>query len=200
MSIFSPLEVSGRRIGYARVSTDDQRLDMQLDALKRAKCDLLFKDHGISGARASRPGLDKALEALEAGDVLIVYRLDRLGRSVLNLADILNRFEDGNIFFCSLTEGINTTTSGGKLVFHMFSAMAEFQRNIIRENTIHGIRAARQRGKQIGRPYALNEDTIWEAQYLIETHQMSVAKVARKLAVPRTTLSRSLKRLNKEAA
>lgn len=127
---FSKVEVTGRRIGYARVSTADQKLRMQLDALQSAGCDAIFKDHGISGGKASRPGLNRAIAALQPGDVLIVLKLDRLGRSVQHLSDLLVRFQSEGIHFCSLAEGINTTTPGGKLVYHLFAAFAEFQRDM----------------------------------------------------------------------
>ncbi|OSQ47218.1 invertase, partial [Thalassospira alkalitolerans] len=142
----------GRKIGYARVSTKDQKLRMQRDALEAAGCDATFEDHGVSGAKGSRPGLDAMLEGLSSGDSVVVFKLDRLGRSVLHLADLLVRFEHEGVHFVSLSEGINTTTPGGKLVFHIFSAMAEFQREIIIENTCAGIDAAKQRGVTLGRP------------------------------------------------
>ena len=126
MSVWPMIECPGRKIGYARVSTKDQKLRMQREALEAVNCDLIFEDHGVSGAKGSRPGLDAMLEALHHGDSVIVFKLDRLGRSVLHLADLLVRFQDSGVHFVSLSEGINTTTPGGKLVFHIFSAVAEF--------------------------------------------------------------------------
>ena len=152
MSIWPDLEPHGAKIGYGRVSTLEQKLDMQLDALNAVQCDKIFSDQGVSGAKASRPGLDKALRVLSPGDMLVVFKLDRLGRSVLHLADLLTRFHNEDIHFCSLSEGINTATPGGKLVFHVFAAVAEFQRDLIRENTIHGLQAARDRDKSWGGP------------------------------------------------
>jgi len=138
-----PPPAGGRIIGYARVSMSDQKLDHQLDLLEKVGCHKVFCDHGVSGGKARRDGLDKALEYLGTDDVLVVYKLDRLGRSVLHLSDLITRFDNQGIHFCSLSEGIDTTTSGGKLVFHIFAAMAEFHRDLIRENTLSGLEAAR---------------------------------------------------------
>ncbi|MGD1888364.1 MAG: recombinase family protein [Cohaesibacteraceae bacterium] len=146
------IATTGRRIGYARVSTKDQKLRMQLASLNAVDCEKIFKDPGVSGAKANRPGLDDMLAELQPGDTVIVFKLDRLGRSVLHLSDLLVRFRDQDIGFVSIAEGINTTTPGGKLVYHLFSAFAEFQRDIIVENTIAGLEAARKRGKRLGRP------------------------------------------------
>lgn len=145
----------GRRIGYARVSTPEQKLDMQLDALRRAECDLIFSDHGVSGGTTERDGLQDALKILEPGDSLIVYKLCRLGRSVRHLTEIVAEFRQRDIEFQSLSEGIDTATMGGRLVFHIFAAVAEFQRDLISENTIIGLQAARARGKVLGRPRKL---------------------------------------------
>lgn len=185
-----------RMIGYARVSTSGQKLDMQIDALNRAGCTAIFSDHGASGASTDRPALQEALDALSPGDTLVVYKLDRLGRSVSHLSDLLTRFKDEAVHFCSLTEGIDTATAGGKLVFHVFAAVAEFQRDLIRENTISGLQAAKARGSRLGRPYALDDALIGEAQrYMTETGA-TVSDAARRFAVPRTTLSRGLGRIS----
>ncbi len=199
MNFGLPPETSHALIGYARVSTVEQRLDLQLDALNAAGCKPIFTDHGVSGAKAKRPGLDKALKILKAGDVMVVYKLDRLGRSVTHLADLLNRFHDEGINFCSLSEGINTTTPGGKLVYHVFSAVAEFQRDLIRENTVLGIEAARKRGKHIGRPFALDEDAIFSAFELIEEGSATVVEMASGLNVSCSTILRAFKRYGLEA-
>ena len=195
MNLWPELHTTGRLIGYVRVSKADQKLDMQLDALKAIGCDRIYKDHGVSGARAKRPGLDEALHNLERGDVFVVFKLDRLGRSVLHLSDLLTRFRAEGINFCSLSEGINTTTPGGKLVYHVFSAVAEFQRDLIRENTVHGLRAARLRGKQIGRPYALDEHGVLEAHRLVMQARLPISEAATRLGVAHATLTRSFKRL-----
>ena len=192
MTLFSMIDAPGRRVGYARVSTKDQKLRMQLDALNTVGCDPVFEDHGVSGTKTSRAGLDQMLEELREGDTVVVFKLDRLGRSVLHLADMLVQFERDGIHFCSLSEGINTTTPGGKLVYYLFSAFAEFQRDIIAENTIAGLEAAKKRGKRIGRPKTLDDETILEAQLAIQRSGMSVSEAARHLGVNRSTLSRSL--------
>lgn len=139
------------QIGYARVSTDDQTLDLQLDALTKAGCDRIFRDT-FSGGKADRPGLREALDHLRAGDTLVVWRLDRLGRSLGHLIMTMTALEQRGIGFRSLTEAIDTTTSGGKLIFHIFGALAEFERDLIRERTNAGLVAARARGRTGGRP------------------------------------------------
>lgn len=195
MSIWPRIECPGRRIGYARVSTFDQKLRMQLDALKAVECDEVFTDHGISGAKSSRPGLDEMLKALKPGDTVVVLKLDRLGRSVLHLSDLLVRFHRDGIHFCSIAEAINTTTPGGKLVYHLFSAFAEFQRDIIIENTIAGMEAARRHGKHIGRPYSLSPQRIVYAHQDVHQRGQSLADVAKRYGVSRMTLDRAFKRL-----
>ena len=186
---------NGKRIGYARVSTEDQKLDMQLDALSRAGCDRVFHDHGVSGAKAARPGLDAAMKQLVEGDVLIVYKLDRLGRSVLHLADLLTRMDAQGIHFCSLSEGINTTTPGGRLVFHVFAAVAEFVRDMIRENTINGLAAARARGSRIGRPRLMDDATIVDAHRYMHQENRTLDQTAARYGISKSTLIRSFERL-----
>ncbi len=195
MSFWLQIDAPGKRIGYARVSTQGQKLDMQLDGLSQINCDHIYSDHGVSGATNTRPGLDEALASLKSGDVFIVFKLDRLGRSVLFLADLLTRFHNEGIHFYSMSEGINTTTPGGKLIFHVFAAVAEFQRDLIRENTIHGIEAARARGKQIGRPYALNEYEIVGAHQKIMQEGLTIGEMAQRCKVSHATLTRAFKRL-----
>ena len=184
-----------RRIGYARVSTKAQKMDMQMDALGALGCDQIFTDHGVSGAKAKRPGLDAALAEVKAGDVFVVFKLCRLGRSVLHLADLLTRFEREGIHFCSISEGINTTTSGGKLIYHIFSAIAEFHRDLIRENTIAGLDAARERGVKLGRPFKLDEYQILEAHRSIAQDNFTVEEMARLYGVSGLTVRRGFKRL-----
>lgn len=198
MSVWPIINAPGRRLGYARVSTKDQKLRMQLDALEAVDCDLIFEDHGVSGTKASREGLDAMLAEAKSGDTVVVFKLDRLGRSVLHLADLLVWFQNREIHFCSISEGINTTTPGGKLVYHLFSAFAEFQRDIIAENTRSGLIAARKKGSKLGRPSSLNAETVLEARQMVQQSQLSVTEIARRLNVPRATLSRYLK--NKSAA
>src|SRR3712207_2162831 len=138
-------------VGYARVSTTDQTLSLQQDALMRAGCERIFSDT-MSGAKAERPGLVQALRFMRSGDVLVVWKLDRLGRSLKNLIDVVTELETLGIGFRSITESIDTTTSGGKLIFHIFGALAEFERELIRERTSAGLAAARARGRKGGRP------------------------------------------------
>jgi len=145
-------------IGYARVSTEDQTLDLQKDALEKIGCSQIFTDT-ISGATRERPGLTKALEYVREGDSLVVWKLDRLGRSLKHLIETITELNNRKIGFKSLTENIDTTTSGGKLIFHIFGALAEFERDIIRERTNAGLQAARARGRLGGRPKAKNLNT-----------------------------------------
>lgn len=152
-------------IGYARVSTIDQNLDLQIDALKQAGCDKIFQDEGVSGAKASRPGLEKLLKRLKQGDVLIVWKLDRLGRSLSHLIDLISHFEDRGVGFTSLSDGIDTTTPIGKLFFHISGAFGEYERNLISERTKAGMAAAKARGVRLGRPPKhdlIQEKTIGE--------------------------------------
>lgn len=198
MSVWPEINASGRRIGYARVSTKDQKLRMQLDALNAVECDLIFEDHGVSGKKTNRSGLDELLAEVVAGDTVVVFKLDRLGRSVLHLADLLVRFQNEGIHFCSISEGINTTTPGGKLVYHLFSAFAEFQRDIIVENTLAGLEAAKRRGSRFGRPPVLDIETLLAAQRLIAQEQLSMSEAARRIGASRVTLARSLKQIESE--
>lgn len=185
---------TGRVIGYARVSTKAQKLDLQHDALRRAGCERVFEDHGVSGAKARRPGLDQALSFLRDGDVLVIYKLDRLGRSVAHLAELLRTFEARGIHLCSLREGIDTQTIGGKLVFHVFSAVAEFQRDLIRENTLAGLEAARERGKRPGRPRKLTARQASEAARFVRGDGVSIAAAAKRFDVSPATMWRAVAR------
>ncbi len=141
-------------IGYARVSTLEQTLDLQKDALNAAGCEIVYEDT-ISGAKAERPGLQKALDYMRKGDTLVVWRLDRLGRSLKHLIDLMTKLEERDIGFKSLTEQLDTTTPGGRLIFHLFASLAEFERDLIRERTQAGLLAARARGRKGGRPRSL---------------------------------------------
>ena len=153
-------------IGYARVSTQDQTLDLQKDALEKLGCAKIFTDTA-SGAKTERQGLEEALEYVREGDTLVVWRLDRLGRSLKHLIETITELNSRNIGFKSLTENIDTTTSGGKLVFHIFGALAEFERDIIRERTNAGLQAARARGRKGGRPKALTRQKSSNASGVI---------------------------------
>ncbi|WP_428409091.1 recombinase family protein [Hyphococcus sp.] len=140
------------RIGYARISTIEQNLNLQRDALKAAGCALVYQDEGVSGAKKQRPGLESALERLQSGDELVVWKLDRLGRSMRHLIELTEWLEQEGIGFRSLVDAIDTSTSGGRLYFHLMGAFAEFERNLISERTKAGMAAARARGARIGRP------------------------------------------------
>ncbi len=181
-------------VGYARVSTLDQTLDLQKDALTRAGCEHIFTDT-MSGAKAERPGLLQALTFMRAGDVLVVWKLDRLGRSLKNLIDVVTELDTLGRGFRSVTESIDTTTSGGKLIFHIFGALAEFERDLIRERTQAGLAAARARGRKGGRPKAagLNDERKRAiAQALYNDTQNSIAVICQTLHVSRATLYRSI--------
>lgn len=139
-------------IGYARVSTNDQNLELQIDALNHAGCHRIFQDSGVSGVLAKRPALSNTLNCLERGDTLVTWRLDRLGRSLSHLIALVSELEDRGIAFRSLTEAIDTRTASGRLLFHVMGALAEFERSLISERTKAGMAAARARGKIFGRP------------------------------------------------
>jgi DNA invertase Pin-like site-specific DNA recombinase len=178
------------RIGYARVSTDDQTLDLQLDALHRAKCQQIYKEHA-SGKNAARPELDACLKSLRKGDTLVVWRLDRLGRSLGDLIQLTNDLKSHNVEFESLTEKVETGSPAGKLVFHVFAALAEFERNLIRERTIAGLKAARSRGRKGGRPKKLQNKDLKTIKALLKTNEVSVQETAVRFGVSRSTLYRN---------
>ena len=138
-------------IGYARVSTKDQNATLQTDALKKAGCKKIFEDK-ITGKHLNREGLEKTMDMLRAGDTLVVWRLDRFARSLKDLITLINQLEENKIGFKSITESIDTTTPSGRLIFHIFGALAEFERNLIRERTMAGLEVARARGRKGGRP------------------------------------------------
>ena len=170
------------RIGYARVSTQDQNLDFQHDALKQAGCEKIITDTA-SGAKAARPGLDKVRELLRAGDTLVVWRLDRLGRSLKDLIASVAWLEEQGMALVSLQETIDTSTPAGRLIFHLFGALAEFERNLIRERTQAGLTAARARGRAGGRPAALDPATRALAVQLYEARTLSVVQICGTLGI-----------------
>ena len=163
-------------IGYARVSTSDQTLDLQKDALEKAGCTKIFTDTA-SGAKAERTGLDEARNYVRSGDTLVVWRLDKLGRSLTHLIETITRLNKRGIGFKSITESIDTTTSGGKLIFHIFGALAEFERDIIRERTQAGLHAARARGQLGGRPKSLTPKKAQMAQALYKDKNNTVNEI-----------------------
>ncbi len=182
-------------VGYARVSTQEQTLDLQRDALEKIGCTKIFTDTA-SGAKAERRGLEDALAYVRAGDSLVVWKLDRLGRSLKHLIETITDLNNRQIGFKSLTENIDTTTSGGKLIFHIFGALAEFERDIIRERTNAGLQAARARGRLGGRPKAKSLDTpkkIQMVQSLYDNRNNTIEEICKTLNVSRATLYRYIK-------
>jgi DNA invertase Pin-like site-specific DNA recombinase len=178
-------------IGYARVSTHDQTLNLQRDALEKAGCTKIFTDV-ISGAKTERKGLDEVLSYVRTGDNLVVWRLDRLGRSLQHLITTMTDLEQRGIGFKSLTENIDTTTSGGKLIFHIFGALAEFERNLIQERTKAGLIAARARGRTGGRPKVLTGRQLSIAQSLYDDPKTSIVEICQTLKVSKATLYRAI--------
>lgn len=176
-----------QRIGYARISIDDQHLDLQRDALTHAECSVIYEE-AASGKNTARPELEQCRKALRAGDTLVVWRLDRLGRSLPDLVQIVSELEQRGVGFESLTEKIETGSASGKLVFHVFAALAEFERGLIRERTQTGLAAARARGRAGGRKPKLDDQQVREIRALLRDPGMQVADVARRYGVSRTTL------------
>ena len=179
-------------IGYARISTHDQTLALQRDALEKADCDRIFTDT-VSGTKAERKGLEEALSHLREGDTLVVWRLDRLGRSLRHLIDTITELHGRGVGFKSLQENIDTTTSGGKLVFHIFGALAEFEREIIKERTQAGLASARSRGKVGGRPKALSIKEVQMLNNMAADKSLTVSDVCKTLGIGRTTFYRYVK-------
>lgn len=179
-------------IGYSRISTNDQSLNSQIDKLKKYGCEEIYTDI-ISGSKATRPQLDKMLEFIREGDTVVVYRLDRLGRGLRDLINLINTFQEKKVNFKSLTENIDTTTPGGMLIFHIFGAVAEFERNLIRERTNAGLESARARGKTGGRKPKITEEKIKMAKLLSQDKSMSIDAIAKQLGVCRTTFYAMLK-------
>lgn len=182
------------RIGYARVSTIDQHLDLQKNALRLAGCTRIFEDHGVSGSHEHRVGLSSMLKALRRGDILIVWRLDRLGRSIAHLISMVETLKRRGIGFISLTENIDTSSAGGQLIFHILAALAEFEKSLIRERTIAGIAAAKERGSIFGRRPTLTEVQCKEIRLALNSGA-SMRDVARNYHVHPRTVRRGLKRL-----
>ena len=179
-------------IGYARVSTPDQKLDLQVDDLKRAGCAEVFSDVA-SGARDARPGLSKTLDRLQNGDTLVVWRLDRLGRSLPHLVSTVNELAARGVEFRSVRENIDTTTAGGRLVFHMFAALAEFEKELIHERTRAGLSAARARGRVGGRARMLSAEQVEIAARLAKD-DVPVAQICGVLKISRRSYFRYMSR------
>ncbi|WP_242225363.1 recombinase family protein [Bacillus cereus group sp. BfR-BA-01380] len=180
-------------IGYARVSTNDQNLDLQKDALKQVGCKRIFTDV-VSGATSSRSGLNEALGYVREGDTLVVWKLDRLGRSLKHLIETINTLNGKGIAFRSLQENMDTSTSGGKLIFHVFGALAEFEREMIQERTQAGLSAARARGRVGGRPKVMDTTKVSMAKSLMKDPNYSTEDICNTLGVSRATLYRYLQK------
>ena len=187
------------KIGYARVSTTDQHLYMQEDALKSAGCEQIYHDIA-SGAKTERPGLEDALAYAREGDILVVWKLDRLGRSVQHLIQTIAELNDKGIGFKSLLENIDTTTSGGKLIFHIFSALAEFERGLIQERTKAGLKAARARGRMGGRPPLLDRRQIIRMIEMYDDQKNTVAEICKIYSISRPSFYNYLRKKRAEDA
>jgi DNA invertase Pin-like site-specific DNA recombinase len=181
----------GHLLGYARVSTADQQPQLQVDALTAAGCYRVFTETA-SGARTNRLTLEQVLDQLRPGDTLVVWKLDRLGRSLRHLVDTIAELAEREIGFRSLQEAIDTTTPGGKLVFHVFAALAEFERDLIRERTAAGLAAARVRGRRGGRPSVMTAHKLQVARELYRSGEYTVAAIATTLGVSRASIYRHL--------
>ena len=179
------------KIGYARVSTQDQNLDMQIDALEKAGCERIYTEK-MSGKRNDRPELARCLEALRKGDTLVVYKLDRLGRSTFKLLELTEGFERDGIDFVSVLDGIDTTTPVGRFFFRTMASIAELERDIIAERTQAGLKAARARGRVGGRPAVPKKD-VERAVKLYDTNEYSVPEITELTGVSKATLYRALK-------
>ena len=178
-------------IGYARVSTQDQHPELQLDALRSAGCEQTFQEK-LTGKSPDRPELVACLRALRKGDTLVVWKLDRLGRSLKHLVEIIHDLEQRGVAFRSLTESIDTGSAGGKLIFHVFGALAEFEHSLIRERTVAGLAAARARGRKGGRKHKLDADDVRKAAAMLRDPLMTKTEVARHFKVSRVTLNKAL--------
>lgn len=185
-------------IGYARVSTDDQHLDLQRDALTQVGCERIYEDT-VSGAQAEREGLTSLINALRPGDIVVIWRLDRLGRSLKNLLQLVERFDGLCVGLRSLHESIDTTSSGGRLVFHLFGALAEFERNLVRERTLAGLSAARRRGRQGGRPALLSPTKKALALKLHQERNHTIEEICNMMGISKSTLYNYLSKAGKDA-
>lgn len=177
-------------IGYARVSTDEQTADLQLDALRQAGCERIFVDNGVSGSREHRPALNQMLGSLGSGDTLVTWKLDRLGRSLIHLVGLITTLEERGVGFRSLADAIDTSTSGGRFQFHVLAALAEFERSLISERTKAGIAAARVRGASFGRPAKLTATEVVSAVAQLKCRALH--EVARTFGVSPPTLRRAI--------
>lgn len=183
------------KIGYARVSTDEQSDNAQIDALELAGCERIYREK-YSGKSKLRPELERMINALRKNDVIVVQRLDRLGRSLKDLIELLAHFTSKHVQFISLNENIDTTTAVGELAFHMIGSIAQFERRLISERTKAGLEAARARGRKGGRKEKLSEDDIKKAHAMLLDPDMTKAEVARHFSVSKPTLNKALNKVN----
>ena len=195
----TPLQNRAMKIGYARISTDEQSLALQRDALTAAGCGEVFEDRGVSGVATRRPGLESALARIGGGDVLVVWKLDRLGRSLPHLIETVRQLGASGAGFASLSESIDTTTAGGTLIFHVMGALAQFERSLIVERVTAGMAAAKKRGKHVGRPRKLTPEQAAHAREVIDGGLQTPAGMAGLLGVDHSTLWRSMRRLEANA-
>lgn len=188
------------KIGYARVSTIDQSLDLQNDSLEKAGCEKIFTDHGVSGAKTERPGLDKALDQIRKGDTLVIWKLDRLGRSLSHLLSIIEGLKKKGAHFASIQDAFDTSTASGKMVFSVIGAMAEYERNLTRERTMAGLASAWARGRKGGRPKQLDEGQVKVAIALAEAGELSIKEICEQVGCSRSTYYRQVAPSLKAAA
>ena len=186
-------------IGYARTSTADQQPHLQLDQLREAGCEKAFEETA-SGAQQNRPALNRAIEFARKGDILVIWKLDRLARSLKQLIETVEMLDKRGIELKSLTESIDTSSPGGKLMFHVFGALAEFERGVIRERTNAGLAAARARGRVGGRPRSIDQHDIEAAKTLLQNPNITVSEVADRLGISRATLYRHIPKARGAAA
>ena len=184
------------KIGYARVSTRDQHPEAQEQKLRDAGCEHIFTDHGASGTKASRPEWDKCLAFLRPGDALVCTKLDRIGRSVRNLVDIVADLGQRNVDLVVTDQAIDTRTAGGRLVFHVLAAIAEFERELIIERTKDGLATTKARGRSGGRKHKLTEDQVATVRKMHATGDHSIGEIGRAFGVSRQTIYRALKRMD----
>ncbi len=187
----NPTSTTSLRIGYARVSTHEQSLDSQVDALKEAGCQRIYCDK-IGGNQADRPELERLKDALRAGDTLVVWRLDRLGRSLRDLIAWTEWLAGNAVSLHSLTEQIDTSSNTGKLTFHLFASLAEFERELIRERTLAGLQAARARGRKGGRPSKLSATDIRQLKAMHKDHSLSIREICQRMGIGKTAFYRYL--------
>ncbi|MCG7492494.1 recombinase family protein [Thalassobius sp. Cn5-15] len=188
-------DTKGRRIGYVRVSDKDQSQDLQVDALKHAGCDVIYGDLGMSGADVTRRSLETLLRDLTKGDTLVVWKLDRLSRSTLHLLELLDDLRVNGVDFIALTQGIDTTTAVGRMVFGHLAVFAEFEREQIRERTKAGMAAAKARGVHIGRPRAISDDMARLIKHRLAIGEASVSQLAEELDISQQTIVRAMKNI-----